>query len=298
MVFLTGLTSCISEPKNDNVSLFISELNNTENIEYNGVQAVKTGESQEKQYIHVEYTKNPFSLYQRIGTLDGSSFVILEPHLRDQGETADYSVKTGIIESFNEDQLSFNKNGDFIVDSTLIKDPTENAATLKGKEKQLMTQYFDQMIIYDIGYLIEKNMRTFKEREKIGDTEYIKYDGKISVDSVLDRYSDFGRERIKAKMKMVDIEPELKENASEKEMREELMTLHNGMDIAEGIYELVFADKSTPISIWIPIDAEEPYKITIDYSNAYKNKNIKLFNLSPKNNEYEKTVNYNVFLDK
>lgn len=84
-------------------------------------------------------------------------------------------------------------------------------------------------------------MGTFKEQdEKIGDMEYTRYDGKISVNSVLDRYSDFGRERIKAKMKMVDIEPELKKNASEEEMKEELMTLHNGMDIAEGIYELVF----------------------------------------------------------
>lgn len=67
MVILVGLTGCISEMKNDSLLLFTSELNNTENIEYNGVQTTKARESQEKQYIHVEYMKNPFSLYQRIG---------------------------------------------------------------------------------------------------------------------------------------------------------------------------------------------------------------------------------------
>lgn len=217
--------------------------------------------------------------------------------MRDQGETADYSVKTGIIEPFDESQLSFNKNGDFTVDGALVKDPTENTAALKGEEKQLMMQYFDQMILYDIGYLIDKNKDTFKEKnEKIGAIEYMRYDGTISVDSVLDRYSDFGRERIKAKMKMADIGPELKNNASKEEMKDELTKLHDGMDIAEGIYELVFAEGPTPISIWIPVDAKEPYKITIDYSDAYKNKNIKLFNSSP-DAEYEKMINYNVLIN-
>ena len=36
---------------------------------------------------------------------------------------------------------------------------------------------------------------------------------------------------------------------------------YKGGDIAEGMYELVFAEESTPLSVWVPVNEEEPYRI-------------------------------------
>ncbi len=296
MLTLIGSTGCFSETGNDSLSLFASNLSSAESIEYSGIQETKTGGSAAKQFSHVEYTKDPFSLFQKIGTLQDGSFAVLENHLRDQGETADYFLKTFIIDPFSEEQLSVDESGDFAVGDLPAKDPYELASTLKGEEKQLMLQSFDQVVLYDIAYLIEKNIDTFQEnKETLSDDSYTRYDGTISVDSVLDRYADWGRERIQARMKILHLDSELKSTASKEEMKDELTKLYDGVSIAEGIYELVFSEEAAPISIWIPSDDEKPYKVTIDYSDAYKNKNIQLFH-SPSHVGFEKTITYSFFL--
>lgn len=178
----------------------------------------------------------------------------------------------------------------------------ENETPVDDRYRESMLKWLNYMDLNDIGYLIDGNRASFKSQaEEINGIEYIRYDGTISLDSVVDRYADSGRERMEAKLKTHDIEPGFKENASKKEKKNELMVLYEGaggivVDIAEGIYELVFAEESTPINVWIPVNEGEPYRIQIDFSNAYKNKNIKLFDLDLENKECGKTMEYIITL--
>lgn len=303
-VLLISLSSCgsaqIDEQKEDSLTVFTTKLSSAVKAEYNLKQTIDLGQSEEKQYSHVEYTKDPFNSYFRMGRLTEDSFVIVENRFYNkENETYQYT-KVELAQPFSVENLSVDENGNFSVDNSLMEVDQERETSIDGSDRDLMLKWLNHMELYDIAYLIDKNMVSFKsQEEEINGIECIRYDGTISVDSVVDMYSNSGRERMEAKLKFHDIEPEFKENPSKEEKKNELKALYKeGVDIAEGMYELVFAEESTPIRVWVPVNEGEPYRIQIDFSNAYKNKNIKLFDLDFENKYCEKTVEYIITLIK
>lgn len=296
-IFISCSTTTEGNQESEELSLFLTSIANLDRLNYNGTQTITLDGKTEKQYSNVNYAQKPFLSYKKLGIPNNNSFTIVENKLLDNGKTSDYYLKTVIISPFQENMLAVDQTGNFTIDIPENAETIENSSVLEDEEKDLMIKYYAQDPILDIVAIANKNIKSFKQsKEKINDVNYTKYEGFFTVESILERYSECGSQAMEARLDMLNIESKLEENPSVGELKNHLMNLHEGVDIAEGIYELVYAEKPIPVSFWIPITDEGNPKIQIDYSNAYAIKQNKLYNLNLENDNVEKYLSY-IILD-
>lgn len=279
-----------------NLKTFLIEFKNSVNIEYNSIRTTRAEDCLEKQYAHIKHSKEPYSFYQRIGTLKDESFVFIENLLEENGLTAKYLIKTAYIQPFSIEKLFISDKGEFSIDKSLLEESEERTSILKGKEKELMIRAFDQSTLQDTVHLIEANIDSFESTEETsGNKDYVKYIGGISVESVIDRYLNCGRENIKSTLELLRAEIKLSGNVDRDEAVEEIRLLYDAGVITTDIYELALAEDPISISIWIPQNKAKSCKIKLDYnyfdSDVKKNGSI---NIGVKK-KFNKNIEYLVF---